>query len=435
MVSARGTGELCEELAGPVRVHARSLDEDEVRRAKEIDTGAEQDELDEVAKRQAGGRDEAASEAGGGGDDEHVHEVEGVAHASSESDPRSAEYLASDGAVEGREVGEKDEGWQNVVEIVGWDDKDRDPYDRTDKIPPAAGSRFSARGAEIGQEESDKKVLKLAGQVPGCQALEIDADQGAGKDHRDDDAATKSGGTDGVEEPEQRREDVELYLDLQTPGNEVEGLSRHKVSQIDDVRQERRDQRPQAMLGDCDRKSVDEQGEDVGRLQPSEPAAEECLNRDGLAVEKTLTQEWLSQDETADGEEEQNATVAVIDEDGDAVFILRREYLPAAEESLSENVNEQGGGDGYKTQAVDLGNPVSVCRDAAKFHSIPGEDRLLCLERGAWLWTACAAPTQNSNTSPDSCREGIRSGLADAKQIDTLMERLAPWGWWSCCGL
>lgn len=86
-----------------------------------------------------------------------MHEVEGVAHTSRESDPRSAEYLASDGAVEGGEVGEKDESGQGVVEIASWSNKDRDPYNKADNIPPTAGSRFGACSAEVCKKKATRK--------------------------------------------------------------------------------------------------------------------------------------------------------------------------------------------------------------------------------------------------------------------------------------
>lgn len=112
-----------------------------------------------------------------------------------------------------------------------------------------------------------------------------------------------------------------------------------KVSQVDDVRKKRRDERPETMLADRDRTAVDEERENIRRFETGEPAAEERFHGNGLAVEKTLTQKWLGKDEPADSKKEKNTAVAVIDEGADAVLVLGRKYLIGVVVGLSENVN------------------------------------------------------------------------------------------------
>jgi len=211
----------------------------------------------------------------------------------------------------------------------------------------------------------------LAGKVPGDFALKIGADEDACKDHDDHDAATNSCRTDGVEESEERCKDIKLHLDLQTPGDEVEKLYRKKVSHVDDVRQQRRDERPETMLADGDGRGVEQERQDVGRFEPGEATAQVRLDGDGLPVKETLSQKRLSQNEAADGEEEEHPAVAVINKRQDVLPILIAKCVAAAKVGLSEDMHEQSGGYRDETEAVDLGDPVSVSCDATKFHSSP----------------------------------------------------------------
>src|ERR1700753_1206242 len=76
--------QIAKELPRPAGVHAWAFDQNEVRRTEEINARSQEEELNKITQRQAGLRDEAASESESSGDDQHVHQVEGVAHASGE---------------------------------------------------------------------------------------------------------------------------------------------------------------------------------------------------------------------------------------------------------------------------------------------------------------------------------------------------------------
>jgi hypothetical protein len=193
----------------------------------------------------------------------------------------------------------------------------------------------------------------------------------AGKNESYHDPSTKDRGSYRVEASKKRRENVKLYLDLETPGDKVETLSGNKISQIDDVREQRRDERPETMLGDSDCNAVDQQGKNVRGLQPGEAALKERLYGDRLPMKKALVEKRLSQDEATDCEEEGHSAVAVTDDPKNDVSVLRRECLATTVEGLYENVNKQSGADSDETEAIDLGNPVSVRRDTAKFHCVP----------------------------------------------------------------
>lgn len=235
-------GEPGYQFAGPVRVHAWSFDKNKIGRTEEIDADSQKNNLDKVAEQHVGGEDESPSEFERDGDDEHVHQIEGVAHASGERDPLGAEDLTRNRSAEGCKVGKEDEWRQEKRNLFAGDGEDGDPDDDADEIPPATDLRLGAGGANVGQQKTNHEELQLAGQVPGGLAVRGGLKDDAGEDERNHDTATNDCGRNHVEAAKQRREYIELHLHFEAPGYEVDRNEGEKVVQIDDVSEQRQDQ-------------------------------------------------------------------------------------------------------------------------------------------------------------------------------------------------
>jgi hypothetical protein len=86
-----------------------------------------------------------------------------------------------------------------------------------------------------------------------------------------------------------------------------------------------------------------------------------------------LPEKGLRQDETADGEEEQNAAATAVDQAQGEVLLQRGDGESSAGNRLSQNVREESRNDSDEAQTVDLGDPATMRRDTAKFHCVLGE--------------------------------------------------------------
>ena len=136
-----GLDEASGQLPGPVGVHAWPFDENKVGRTEEKDADPKGDNLEEKAYRDAGRNNQTAGDLEGHRDDEYVHEVEGVAHTASESDPSGLEETPGDGAIERRKIGWEHEKGEGKRDVPVRNRKDCNPGDKTDDIPPRLDGR------------------------------------------------------------------------------------------------------------------------------------------------------------------------------------------------------------------------------------------------------------------------------------------------------
>jgi hypothetical protein len=120
-----GFDEASGQLPGPVGVHAWPLDENKVSRTEAKDADPKRNNLEEKAYRDAGRNNKTAGDLEGRRDDENVHEVEGVAHTASESDPSGLEETPGDGAIEGGKISWEHEKRKRKRDITVRNRKDR----------------------------------------------------------------------------------------------------------------------------------------------------------------------------------------------------------------------------------------------------------------------------------------------------------------------
>jgi len=382
---ARVATEIAGELTRPVARHEAALDLHVIDEAG----GDRRDARDEEQAEHAGCGQ--MRERLGRGDEDRVHDlqvqqIDRIAGAADQADPRrSAEGAQARAFVEGggEHGGEAGIG---ASEPRHFGDEAaaiarRREGDKADKAAPAergrevvrrAGEPCGQRLAEMRHRDPDPEIVEIVQQRifdmqrPQRRQLQQPDIDGGGADQpcqREAFANRRQRPPDGEQ---QRREDIELHLDLQRPARREQPRKRapDQIVQVErgpGVAQRQRVRRGVEavrafgdIMGEADDGEGRRQQEDVRRLDAQNAAAEVAFEERAAQRARLGFQRLTRQHEAADGEEQHHAGRRDLQEGAEARAAEPRPRLREEPLRPLQRMAEDDEGDGEEAQSVDL---------------------------------------------------------------------------------